>query len=175
MPRQRSRSGATLATPGISLLGVGPEAALARRIARLAATSVFGLGAVWFLEERTLFVRPEVGAALACGWVLMPAILAASLWRPWLRYALTLPASLVTAALAFVCLTALPAGLLAQAGWLLLTGGVALGAVLGMWLWYRWMPVPAALADPESPGRWALVGLHVALVLAGLSAIWLAA
>ncbi|MCJ7709607.1 MAG: hypothetical protein MUQ32_02145, partial [Chloroflexi bacterium] len=54
-------------------------------------------------------------------------------------------------------------------GWLLMTIGVGLGGVLGLWLWFRLMPVPAALDDPLAPGRWALIGVHVALVVIGLA------
>jgi hypothetical protein len=54
------------------------------------------------------------------------------------------------------------------AGWWLLTAGIVLGIVLGAWFWFRWLPVPAALDDPFSPGRWALIAVHAALVLVGL-------
>jgi hypothetical protein len=42
-----------------------------------------------------------------------------------------------------------------------------MGGGLGLWLWYRLLPVPAALDDPGSPGRWLLIGVHVALVVGG--------
>jgi hypothetical protein len=29
------------------------------------------------------------------------------------------------------------------------------------------VPVPASLDDPYSPGRWGLIGLHVALIVVG--------
>jgi hypothetical protein len=65
------------------------------------------------------------------------------------------------------CLEWLPTDRVAAAGWLLMTGGVALGGGLGLWLWYRLLPVPASLDDPFSCGRWALVALHVGLIVAG--------
>jgi hypothetical protein len=55
-----------------------------------------------------------------------------------------------------------------QVGWMLVTAGVLLGGTLGLWTWYRVLPVPPPLDDPVAPGRWALIGVHVALVLLGL-------
>ena len=46
--------------------------------------------------------------------------------------------------------------------------GILLGSVLGLWFWYRVLPVPAALDDPFSPGRWTLIGIHIALIVLGL-------
>jgi hypothetical protein len=63
----------------------------------------------------------------------------------------------------------LPAERAAAGGWLLMTAGVALGGALGLWLWYRLVPVPAALDDPFSPLRWSLVGVHVSLVVVGFA------
>jgi hypothetical protein len=50
-----------------------------------------------------------------------------------------------------------------------MTIGVGLGGVLGLWLWFRLAPVPAALDDPLAPGRWGLIAVHVALVAIGWS------
>jgi len=50
----------------------------------------------------------------------------------------------------------------------MITAGVVFGGVLGLWFWYRLLPVPAVLDDPYAPGRWALIGIHVALITAGL-------
>jgi hypothetical protein len=30
------------------------------------------------------------------------------------------------------------------------------------------LPVPAALDDPFSPGRWTLIGIHIAMIVLGL-------
>src|SRR5258705_3506204 len=95
----------------------------------------------------------------------MPSILALSLRRPRLRYALILPSSLVTVALVAICVTALPEGQVARAGWVLITTGVFLGGILGAWFWFRWLPVPAALADPFSRGRRALIASHGCLIV----------
>ena len=87
---------------------------------------------------------------LATGWLLMPLTLVASLSRPRLRYALVLPASMVSIGLVAVCVGRLPEHPASAAGWVLVTAGVALGGGLGLWLWYRLLPVPARL-DRRSP------------------------
>jgi hypothetical protein len=55
----------------------------------------------------------------------------------------------------------------AAAGWPLMTAGVLLGGALGLWLWFRLLPVPAALDDPLAGGRWGLIAVHVVLVVVG--------
>ena len=147
----------------------------AGRVRRLARTSVVALGLIWLLAETTLDAHPAIGAALAGGWIGMPAILWFSLRRPRLRYGLALPSALVTAALLVICATALPTDAFAQAGWLLLTAGILVGGLLGFWFWFRWLPVPASLHEPFAPGRWLLVAIHVALVVVGLLLAGLAA
>ena len=147
-----------------------------RRIGRLAVVSAVALGLIWALVVTTLEAPVAVGAVFAAGWLLMPSTLVASLVRPRFRYALVVPASLVSIGLLGVCIGWPPADPLAAAGWLLMTAGVALGGGLGLWLWYRLLPVPAALHDPFSTGRWALIGVHVGLVVTGFvlaaRAIW---
>lgn len=51
------------------------------------------------------------------------------------------------------------------------TAGVLMGGVLGLWFWFRLVPVPRFLDDPFSPGRWALVTAHIILIVAGLGLI----
>ena len=51
---------------------------------------------------------------------------------------------------------------------MLVTAGILLGSVLGLWFWYRLLPVPSALDDPFSPGRWTLIGIHIAMIVLGL-------
>ena len=148
---------------------ISPDPRFARRVRRLTLVSAVALGLIWGLAIGTLEAPPLVGAAFAAGWLLMPLILAASLRRPWLRYGLTLPASLVTVALLAVCVGWLPDPPLAAAGWVLMTAGIALGGSLGLWLWYRLLPVPGALDDPFARARWVLVAVHVALVVAGVA------
>ncbi|HET7037251.1 MAG TPA: hypothetical protein VFI42_16315 [Thermomicrobiaceae bacterium] len=150
------------------------DPAFAPRIKRLALTSAVVLGYIVLLWERTGGTKPVVAGALAGGWLLMPVILWLSLPRPHLRYALILPSSLITLALLLICADPVPAGMLARAGWLLIAAGVLVGAGLGFWFWFRLAPVPACLRQPFSRGRWLLIGLHVALILAGLGLVSLA-
>jgi hypothetical protein len=138
-----------------------------RRVRRLAVVSAVALGLIWGLAVTTLEAPQWVDALFAAGWLLMPLTLAGSISWPRVRYALVLPASLVSVALLSVCLRWLPAAPAAAAGWVLLTAGVMLGGGLGFWFWYRLLPVPARLDDPFSTGRWALVATHIALVIVG--------
>jgi len=138
-----------------------------RRIRRLAIVSAVALGLILVLVVTSLEAPVALGAVFAAGWFLMPSTLVASLARPRLRYALVAPASLVSIGLLGVCIGWPPADPLVAAGWLLMAAGVALGGGLGLWLWYRLLPVPAALHDPFSTGRWALIGVHVGLVVTG--------
>jgi hypothetical protein len=137
-------------------------------VRRLALTSVVALGLIWGLAVATLEVPPLIGAGLAAGWLLMPAILVSSLTEPRRRYALVVPASLVGICLLAISVAWRPAPPLAAAGWVMITGGVLLGGLLGLWFWYRLVPVPRPLDDPFSPGRLALIRAHVALIVGGL-------
>src|SRR5450830_1368111 len=140
----RARGSQAMASEPVELTD---DPAFARRIIRLALTSSIALGLVWLM---------------------MPSILFLSLRRPRLRYALAIPSTLVGVPLLIICASYLPEGQLARTGWLLLTTGILNGGVLGAWFWFRWLPVPRWLHAPFSPSRWALVGLHVALVVSGL-------
>ncbi len=140
----------------------------AGRVRRLAATAVVALGLIWALAVITLDAPAMVGLALAGGWLLMPTILFASLTWPVARYALVVPASLVGLALLAISWGWLPDDPAAAAGWLLMTAGILLGGWMGLWLWYRLVPVPRQLDDPFSPARLSLIGLHVALIVVGL-------
>ncbi len=151
--------------PAIELTG---DPAFARRAVRLAATSAVALALIWWLAQATLHLDPLIDRALGGGWLLMPSILTLSLRWPRLRYALAVPSALIGAGLVAICATSLPGNNLLRIGWLLITGGVLLGGILGLWFWFRWMPVPPRLSDPFSPGRWALIAVHVCLVVAGL-------
>ena len=144
------------------------DAAFAHRVRRLGLVSLVALGAVWGLAVTTLDAPAIVDGALLAGWALMPAILFASLARPMLRLGLALPATLVSIGLLAIVVGWLPASPAAAVGWMLILAGVALGGGMGLWLWYRLLPVPAALSDPFSPARWTLIGLHVALIVVGL-------
>jgi hypothetical protein len=148
---------------------LGHDRRFARRVKRLGLVSMVALGVVWWLAITTTDAPPGVGLALAAGWFLMPATLFASLSRPLLRYGLVVPASLVGCGLLAIAAWWLPGSPVAATGWLLTTAGVLFGGVLGAWFWYRLLPVPASLDDPASPGRWALIGVHVALIVVGLA------
>ncbi|MDH4335446.1 MAG: hypothetical protein OEW24_09380 [Chloroflexota bacterium] len=143
------------------------DARMARRVTRLAFVSLEAPGLILLVAIRTLDAPTWVLAALAAGWVLMPTVLFVSLARPRLRYALVLPAALISVGLLVICAWWLPAEPLAAAGWWLMTSGIGLGGGLGLWFWYRLVPVPAWLDDLNSAGRWGLIGLHVGLVAVG--------
>ena len=144
------------------------DAGFARRIRRLTLVSAVALGLIFGLALLQLEAPPVLWVVLATGWLLMPLTLVASLSRPRLRYALVLPASMVSIGLVAVCVGWLPEHPASAAGWVLVTAGVALGGGLGLWLWYRLLPVPARLDAPFSRGRWALIAVHVVLIVAGL-------
>jgi hypothetical protein len=140
------------------------------RLRRLVVVSAVMLGSIALLAA--LSDAPPFGIGLlASGWILMPTLLRAGVKRPRVRYLLALPATLVTAGL-IATVTHLDAGSDATLGWWLITAGVALGGGLGMWFWYRWLPVPESLDDPFSSGRIALIATHVALILAGIGLVF---
>jgi hypothetical protein len=141
----------------------------ARRVKRLGWTSLVALGIIWLLAVATLSAPPVLLVSLAAGWVLMPAVLFTSLAWPRLRLALPVPASLVGIALLAISAFWLPSQPLAAVGWLLIITGVALGGVLGLWFWFRLVPVPASLDDPYAEGRWALIAVHVGLIVVGVA------
>ena len=152
------------------------EPRFSRRVIRLGATSAIALGLIWGLEVATLQAHFSVGICLAAGWILMPVLLAVSLRWPVVRYGLTLPSTLVSAGLIAICLTALSPGWdWARIGWLMTTGGVLIGDVLGLWFWLRLAPVPGPLNDPFGAGRWTLVATHVFMIVAGMALVALAA
>ena len=142
------------------------------RVRRLARVSAVALGVIWFLAIRA--TEPHgaaIDGALLAGWVLMPTVLWASIPRPEIRPFVFLPSALVTVGLIALCLTALPGNDAVRWGWLLITGGILFGGLLGGWFWFRWFPVPASLDAPFSSGRWALIGAHVAMIVAGIGLV----
>lgn len=150
------------------------DARFAVRVIRLAATSVVALGLIWGFQHVTLNAPAFVGICLAAGWSLMPVLLMVSLRWPLARFGLALPSTLVGGGLVAICLTALPPDWgAARIGWLITTAGVLMGGALGLWFWFRLAPVPRFLDDPFGPGRWALVVVHIALIVAGLALICL--
>jgi hypothetical protein len=114
-----------------------------------------------------LTIPPPLLVALLTGWWFMPALLFASLQFPALRLLLIVPSTLITAPVLAIVVGWLPAEPVAALGWIMLAGGLLLGGVLGGWFWFRWVPVPAALAHPFAPARGRLIAIHVALICAG--------
>ncbi len=158
MSMLRSRS-------GIELTG---DRLFIHRVRRLVAISTVALGVIWglaFVEEAPTWVL----VLLAIGWASMPTILAASLNRPSLRYALVVPATSVSVGLIGMVMAA-PQDTVT--GWILITAGIVLGGFLGVWFWFRWLPVPRILDDPFGWPRVTLVGLHLALILVGAALVW---
>ena len=142
------------------------------RVIRLAATSVVALGLIWGFQFETLHTPAFVSISLAAGWALMPVLLIASLRWPVARYGLAIPSTLVGVGLIVICLTTLPTDWgAARVGWLMVTAGVLMGGVLGLWFWFRLAPVPRSLDNPFSPGRWTLVAVHIVLIVMGLALI----
>jgi hypothetical protein len=140
---------------------------MTRRVRRLAAVSLVALGLIWGLAGVATAAPPIVDLALLAGWILMPSTLVVSLVAPRIRYLLVVPATSVTLGLLSICLAWLPLGAVAATGWVILTGGIALGGWLGLWLWFRVLPVPTWLDAPDSTGRWILIGIHVGLIVIG--------
>jgi hypothetical protein len=139
----------------------------AHRIRRLIVISTIALGAIWGLavaDDAEVWVLVLLGV----GWLTMPTILALSLRRPMLRYALLVPANAVAIGLIGMTLTAPDS---TEVGWLLITLGIVVGGALGAWFWFRWLPVPRAFDDPYGTPRVALVGLHIGLVLVGIAMV----
>lgn len=157
----------TLRAPSRSV-ELSADVRFAGRIRRLAATAAVALGVIWGLAVTTLDVPPAVGLALMLGWILMPAVLVASLADPRWRYGLVLPSSLVGVPLLAICAFWLHPLVIAAVGWVLVTAGILLGSILGLWFWYRLIPVPSALDDPFSPSRWMLISVHIALIVVGI-------
>ena len=138
------------------------------RVRRLALVSAVMLGWIWALVMATLDADPAIELTLLLGWIGMAAVLGLSLRLAWIRRFIAFPSVLVVTALVAVCLIALPDDHVARVGWFLLTAGILLGAGIGAWFWYRWLPVPKPLDAPFAPARWALIAVHVGLLVGGL-------
>lgn len=149
---------------GIELTG---DRLFTHRIHRLIAISTVALGVIWglaFIDEAPAWVL----VLLAIGWASMPTILAGSLRRPSLRFALVVPTSAESFGLIGMVMNAPEE---TMTGWLLITAGILLGGLLGVWFWFRWLPVPRILDDPFGWPRMTFVGLHLALILVGATLV----
>src|SRR4029077_8022063 len=148
--RDGARSSWRMSASAVASSVLGPiemtsDSRFARRVIRLAATSVIALGLIFFQYALMPGGSAPILIVLGAGWILMPAILVLSLRLPALRYGLVVPSALVSFALAAICLGNIPTSATARSGWLLVTCGVWLGGLLGVWFWLRWLPVPANL------------------------------
>ncbi len=141
-----------------------------RRIRRLVRISAVALGIIWALVMLLADTSNAAPLLVGAGWLTMPTLLAVSLKQPAARYLLIIPAALVAAGLGVVVATN-RASATEALGWWLLLAGVLLGASLGAWFWYRWLPVPTAFHQPFSPGRWALITVHAGAILLGVGLI----
>jgi hypothetical protein len=140
------------------------------RIRRLSVVSLFALGTITWLAIRD-DASSTVVLLLTAGWISMPTVLRASLRRPGLRYALSVPATLFAGGLTLFSTSLADLEATSAAGWWTITVSLWFGAVLGMWLWFRWLPVPAWLTDPFGPGRLAFVTAHIGGVLIGIALV----
>jgi hypothetical protein len=139
----------------------------AGRVRRLVGVSSVALGVIFWLAYDAVGGAWGAAAMLGAAWVTMPLVLASSLRRPHLRYLLVVPASLASIGLLAVAVE-FDGTATASLGWWLVTAGVWLGAALGAWFWFRWVPVPRPLDQPFSTARWRLAGSHIALVSTGV-------
>ncbi len=156
------------------MLSVSAKRGMARRVRRLTLVSAVALGLIWWLSTETTYATMPARLALALGWLLMPAVLLASLGFPRARLGLALPSTLVTVALAGIGIAAWRGGSATALGWSLLLLGIIFGDLLGGWLWFGVVPVPPRLRDPGSVTRWLLILVHVGPVVAGLAWLLLA-
>lgn len=157
-----------LLRPGVEMTD---DTGFASRVRRLVRVSSVALGVIVLLAWGSLEIPLLVMAALVVGWISMPAVLAASLHRPRRRYLVMVPGGLVSVALLAVAAAYLPSGVMARVGWLLITAGVVVGGTLGMWFWYRMLPVPPRLEDPFGPGRMLLIRAHVGMAVSGMALV----
>lgn len=153
------------------MVGVPAERRLRSRVLRLSIVSVPGLGVIWLLSTTAGEGQGALSGMLAAAWVLMGPLLILRLRWPGLRYALAVPSVLAGLAVIGLSVAAIHGPAPALGGWLLVTGGILLGGLLGAWFWFRWLPVPAALEDPYSLGRWVLIAGHVLLILGGIAVL----
>ena len=83
---------------------------------------------------------------------------------PWVYLAI----ALVSLGLLGIAIGSAPGGL-AGLGWLLILAGIMLGGLMGLWFWFRVLPVPPALDAPDGVGRWAIIAVHVGLIVVGIA------
>jgi hypothetical protein len=149
---------------GLELTG---DRLFTHRVRRLVGVSVVALGVIWvlaFLDDAPVWIL----ALLGVGWALMPLILAVSLRRPMARYGLIVPATVIPLGLAGMIMVGQDS---TSNGWIVMTIGIVFGGFLGLWFWFRWLPVPRVLDDPFGSARVSLIGIHIALILSGAAMV----
>ncbi len=143
------------------------DRAFTGRVRRLVGISLVMLGVITWLaitdEAATWIV-----ILMLVGWLLMPSLLLLSLRRPKLRYGLLLPGSSFSLAVLGMALQAPGAQAL---GWWLIAVGLLIGGTAGVWFWMRWLPVPTPFDDPYGWPRLGVIGVHAALVVAGIASL----
>ncbi len=149
-------------TPGVELT---QDRLFTRRIRRLIGISLVMLGVISWLATAN-DAATWIVALMLVGWLLMPSLLLLSLKRPELRYGLLLPGSAFTLGVLAMALQAQGAQAL---GWWLIAVGLTIGGTAGIWFWMRWLPVPKPFDDPYGWPRLAVIGVHAALVVAGIA------
>ncbi len=151
-------------TPGTELTRDRP---FTRRVQRLVGISLVMLGVITWLAVAD-DAAGWIVALMLVGWLLMPSLLLLSITRPKLRYGLLIPGTSFTLGVVGMAIdSAGPQAL----GWWLLAAGLTVGGGAGIWFWMRWLPVPQPFDDPYGRPRLAVIGVHVALVLAGVATV----
>jgi hypothetical protein len=140
---------------------------MTRRVHRLIFVSSVALGVITGLAVSNDGPTWAV-LAIAFAWFAMPTALWASVDRPVLRYLLVVPA--LSASVGLIGMAIATSGVV-TAGWLIVLIGISTGGMLGMWFWYRFLPVPYSLDDPYGTPRLSLLAIHIALVLIGIGMI----
>ncbi len=150
--------------PGVELT---VDRSFTRRVRRLVWISLIALGAITWLAFQN-GAPAWVRALMITGWLLMPTLLALSIGNPKLRYGLLVPGAAFCVA---VIGMALDSRGTQSVGWWIIAAGLTVGGSAGLWFWMRWLPVPRPFDDPYGVARLAVIGVHVALVLAGMAAV----
>ncbi len=141
-----------------------------RRVRRLAVVSALALGLIWGLAVATTAAPVWVDVTLFAGWLSMPLVAGGEPPRRPVRYGLVVPSVLVSLGLLAIVIAGSSPGGLAGLGWLLILVGVLLGGLMGLWFWFRVVPVPVVLDAPDAAARWAIIAVHVGLIVVGIVA-----
>jgi hypothetical protein len=153
------------ARSGVELTG---DRMFSHRIRRLVGVSLVALGVITWLAVRSEGSNWAI-TLLVIGWILMPTLLFVSLSMPLLRYLLVVPGT--TVSIGLIGMTVGADGTEAL-GWFLIFLGITVGGLMGMWFWYRWVPVPRMLDDPYGWPRLTVLALHIGFILIGAALVF---